>query len=233
MQLLKTIFSDTLHLFYPHNCSGCGSDLIENNNFLCLKCFNDLPHTNFAKHVNNPVEKIFWGRIPVKAAHSEFYFTKESVIQRLIHRLKYEGDTEIGFYLGQIIGKSILESNRFKEIDGIIPLPLFPEKEKIRGYNQSAVIAKGIASAYQIPVLENCVIRKRYTETQTRKHRTERWENVENSFFVTDPSSLKNKNILLVDDVITTGASLEACGNTILQIENTSLYFATLAIASK
>src|SRR5882757_5330843 len=99
MQSLKNIFSNTLHLFYPHVCTGCGSDLLNENNLLCLRCINDLPHTNFAQYNNNPAEKIFWGRIPVTAVHSEFYFAKESLLQHLIHQLKYKNDKAIGFYL--------------------------------------------------------------------------------------------------------------------------------------
>jgi ComF family protein len=233
MQLLKSVFTDTLHLFYPHICCGCGSDIVEDKDLLCIKCIDELPHTAFEKFCNNPIEKIFWGRIRVEDAYSEFYFTKDSLMQNLIHQLKYKGNTNIGSFLGQIMGRSILKSGRFSDIDAIIPLPLFPEKEKIRGYNQSMVISKGISSITGIPVFENAVIRQKFTETQTKKHRTERWENVDGSFSVKDPQALEGKKLLLVDDVITTGASLEACGNAILKTENTLLCIATLAVATK
>lgn len=233
MQSLKNIFSSTLHLFYPHVCTGCGSDLLKENNLLCLHCINDLPYTNFATHNNNPVEKIFWGRIPVTAAHSEFYFTKESLLQHLIHQLKYKNNTAIGFYMGQIMGKSLLASNRFNNIDYLVPLPLYPDKEHKRGYNQAAVICNGMSDIMKVPVLTGNAARQRFTETQTRKHRTERWENVEGSFVIKDPVALRGKNILLVDDVITTGATIEACGSMLLQIEGVQLYIATLAHAAK
>ena len=233
MQVLKNIFSDAFHLAYPHVCTGCGSDLLNKENLLCLHCINNLPNTNFAAFANNPVEKTFWGRIPVAAAHSQYYFAKESLIQHLIHQLKYKGNTAIGFYMGELMGNTLLASNRFGNIDAIIPLPLYPDKERKRGYNQATVICEGIAAAMHIPVLKNNVIRQRFTETQTRKHRTERWENVEGSFVVTNPAALKGKNILLVDDVITTGATLEACGAVILQIEDAELFIATLAFAAK
>src|SRR5882757_1184549 len=129
MSVLKTIFSDTLHLFYPHLCTGCGSDLLDEKNLLCLKCINNLPHTNYAQHANNPVEKIFWGRLSLIAAHAEFYFAKESLIQHLIHQLKYKNNKEIGVYLGELMGKSMLNSNRFQTIDYLVPLPLYPDKE--------------------------------------------------------------------------------------------------------
>ena len=233
MQSLKNIFSSTLHLFYPHVCTGCGSDLLQQDNLLCLRCINNLPHTNFAQHNNNPVEKIFWGRIPITAAHSEFYFSKEFLIQHLIHQLKYKNNTAIGFYLGELMGKTLSNSNRFNNIDYLIPLPLYPYKEHKRGYNQATIICNGMSDVMNIPVLNGNVIRQKFTETQTRKHRTERWENVEGSFKIKNAELLKGKNILLVDDVITTGATLEACGSVILQTEGAKLYIATLAHAAK
>ena len=233
MQLLQTIFSDTLHLFYPHICTGCGSDLLEQNNLLCLRCLTNLPDTNFAKHANNPIEKIFWGRISLVAAHSEFYFSKESLIQQLIHQFKYKGNTTIGFYLGGLMGKTLLSSSRFHGIDAIIPLPLYPDKERKRGYNQAAIICDGISAVMNIPAIKYNVLRQRYTDTQTKKHRIERWENVAGSFIIKDETKLKGKHLLLVDDVITTGATLEACGSMIAAIEGVKLSLATLAHTTK
>ncbi len=233
MPLLKTIFSDTLHLFYPHICTGCGSDLLEQSNLLCLRCVTNLPETNFAQHANNPIEKIFWGRISLAAAHSEFYFSKESLIQQLIHQLKYKGNTTIGFYLGELMGKTLLSSNRFNNIAALIPLPLYPDKERKRGYNQAAIICDGMSAVMNVPVIKNNVLRQRYTDTQTKKHRIERWENVAGSFIIKDETKLKGKHLLLVDDVITTGATLEACGSMIAAIEGVKLSIATLAHTTK
>jgi ComF family protein len=198
-----------------------------------LLCINQLPHTNFAQHANNPLEKIFWGRIPLLAAHSEFYFAKETLIQELIHQLKYKGNQAIGYFLGELMGKSLLNSNRFKNLDYLIPLPLYPEKERKRGFNQATIICNGLSARMNVPVLKDNVIRQRFTETQTKKHRRERWENVADSFLVKDPSLLNDKNILLVDDVVTTGATLEACGHTIAQSANVTLSVAALSMATK
>ncbi len=230
---LKNIFSSTLHLFYPHLCTGCGSDLLKEQNLLCIKCMHNLPHTNFAVFANNQIEKDFWGRIPLTAAYSQFYFSKEFLIQHLIHQLKYKGDTKIGFYLGEMMGKTLLNSNRFSTIDALIPLPLFADKEHKRGYNQATVICNGISAVMNIPVLNNAVIRQQATQTQTRKHRTERWENVKDSFKVAKANEISGKHLLLVDDVVTTGATLEACGHVILQVANVKLSMATLAYAVK
>jgi len=220
------------HLLYPHNCIGCGSDVISDENFLCLKCINDLPYTHYESHAGNPVEKKFWGRIPVTAAMSEFYFSKKSIVQNFIHELKYNGNKDAAHYFGNIMGKSLLENNRFN-IDVIVPLPLFEKKEKMRGYNQAEILCNGISEILDKPVVRKNVIRKVSTETQTKKHRTERWKNVEKTFQVLDASLLEGKNILLVDDVITTGATIEACGAEILKIKNIKLYIASLAIATK
>lgn len=230
---LKNIVNSTLHLLYPYVCTGCGSDLLDDNNLLCLKCIHNLPHTNFAKFEGNPIEKDFWGRIPLTGAHSQFYFSKEFLIQHLIHQLKYKGDTKIGFYLGEVMGTTLLESNRFNTVDALVPLPLYADKERKRGYNQATVICNGMSSVMNIPVLNGAVIRQHATETQTRKHRTERWENVKSSFKVAKANELIAKHLLLVDDVVTTGATLEACGHVMLAEENVKLSIATLAYTGK
>ena len=233
MQFLKTLVNDTIHLFYPHVCLGCGSDLLQEDNLICLRCITELPHTNYAQHASNPIEQIFWGRVPLAAAHSEFYFAKESIVQTLIHQLKYNGNQEVGIYLGALMAKSLLNSNRFKNIDYLVPVPLYPDKERKRGYNQAAVICKGMSGVLNVPVLIGNVNRKRLTETQTKKHRTERWENVADSFTIKDKEIMIGKSVLLVDDVITTGATLEACCQSMLEVDQVKLSLATLSSATR
>ena len=161
------------------------------------------------------------------------YFAKETLIQTLIHEFKYKGNKDVGLYLGTMMGHSLLNNNRFTKVDALIPLPLFADKEFKRGYNQATILCNGMSEVMGIPVIKNNVVRKRFTETQTKKHRIERWENVEGSFEINNAREIKDKHILLIDDVVTTGATLEACGAEILKIEGTRLSIATLAYASK
>ncbi len=233
MLTLRNILTDAFQLFYPHVCTGCGSDLLEKDNQLCLGCLHKLPHTGFASIDGNIVEKVFAGRLPLRAAFSEFYFSKGQLIQHLIHQLKYKNNRSIGFYLGEMIGNSMLQSERFSNLDYIIPLPMYADKEFKRGYNQAEIICNGIMEATRVPVMTKNVVRSYATETQTKKHRAERWLNVDGSFNILYPEKLVCKNVLLVDDVITTGATLEACGQLILKIPGTTLSLAALAYASK
>lgn len=233
MWVFKEIWPAALNLFYPHLCQGCGSDLVQNKDLLCARCIDALPLTGFASWAGNPVEKYFWGRIPVQAAHSQYYFTKDTLIQHLIHQLKYKSNKAIGRLLGELMAESLLTSGRFSSIDCLVPLPLFPEKEHRRGYNQAAVICEGMSLVMQVPVNNDLVVRRRSTETQTRKHRTERWQNVESSFALTRKERSPGRHILLVDDVVTTGATLEACGRIILNDPDNRLSIATLAHAPK
>lgn len=197
-----------------------------------MRCMDALPATGFELLPGNPVERIFYGRLPLAAAAATFYFNKESMVQRLMHQFKYKGNLELGFQLGRLMGEQLAASGRF-EANGLVPLPLFPAKEKKRGYNQAQVLCEGIAAVTNIPVLQSVVCRTRHTETQTKKGRIERWQNIEGKFRVTDPGRIRTKQILLVDDVVTTGATLEACGMELIQAAPARLLVATLCMASR
>ncbi len=229
MQTIQSSFNDLLHLFFPHICAGCGTDVLDQQQMLCLHCLNNLPSTKFFDQPNNPVEQVFYGRIPVENAAAGYFFTKESLLQNLVIQLKYRGNKEIGFYLGRLIGNFLINSSRFSNVDVLVPLPLNPRREKKRGYNQATALCNGISAAWNKPVIDNNVIRKVYTETQTHKSRISRWENMDGIFAVNNAAELENKHILLVDDVVTTGSTLEACGSEILKINGTNLSIATLA----
>ena len=230
---LKEIRDSLLHVVFPHVCDGCGSDLLNIETRLCIRCLASLPETNFEQHTNNPVEKLFWGRLKICYGAASFYFTKESLMQRLMHQFKYRGNRELGLQLGRIMGEAIRSSSRISGIDALIPLPLFPSKEKKRGYNQATVICEGMAEIMDLPVLMDVITRPLHTETQTKKGRIERWKNIEGKFLLKDPKSIRNKHLLLVDDVVTTGATLESCGNELLLAEDVKLSIATLCLASR
>jgi ComF family protein len=229
MNYTNTFFNSLLHLVYPKLCAGCGSDLVTGDHLICLSCMSGLPETNFFMHAGNPVEKIFWGRLKLEAASSHMYFTKGSVMQNLLHQFKYRGRSEVGIYFGNMIGESFINTERFGKVDALVPLPLHFKKEKKRGYNQAAVICDGIAGKMNVPVLKDVIKRRIKTETQTQMNRMERWDNIEGKFELIKSSMIKNKHLLLVDDVITTGATLEACGAELLKGEGVKLSIASLA----
>ena len=227
------IKESVLHIVFPHICDGCGSDLLNIESRLCIRCLASLPETNFEQHNANPVEKLFWGRVPITNAAAGFYFTKESLMQHLMHQFKYKGNKELGLQLGRLMGNAIKSSNRFNFINALIPLPLFPTKEKKRGYNQATILCDGIAEILDVPVLTNIITRPQHTETQTKKGRIERWKNIEGKFQLVSPQAIQQKHLLLIDDVVTTGATLESCANELLSAGNVNLSIATLCVASR
>ncbi|OIR12110.1 DNA utilization protein GntX [mine drainage metagenome] len=229
IEKVKSYFKDFSHLLYPHNCEGCGSDVLNDDAILCTKCLFELPETNFCDTKNNPVEKTFYGRLNITNATASYYFTKDSLLQHLMIELKYRNNKNVGFYLGKQLGYQLLQAERFNDVDALIPLPLNPKKEMKRGYNQATIICEGIASVFQKPILKTAVIRIQFTETQTQQDRVHRWQNMQHVFAVADKNLIEGKHVLLIDDVVTTGATLEACGNAILQVPETKLSIATVA----
>jgi ComF family protein len=221
-----------LHLLFPHYCPGCFTDLHQPQQLICPICEYQLPTTDFASLKNNPVEKIFIGRLPLVAATSAFYFTSDSLIQELIFSLKYRQKIEAGIWLGRKLGSSLFNSRRFHSIDCIIPLPLHTDKMILRGYNQAEIIAKGIQQNLGIPLHTHAIIREKFTQSQTRQTRDNRWLNMKEIFRVTDTELLMNKHCLLVDDVVTTGATLEACGKALLSVPGCQISIATVAYTS-
>jgi ComF family protein len=226
---LKSHINTFSHFLFPHHCEGCGSDVLNEEDILCAKCFYQLPATNFFTIPDNPIEKKFYGRINIINAASAYYFTKDSLIQHLLFQLKYHYNKEVGSYFGKKMGYLLKDASRFQDIDVLIPLPLNPKKEAIRGYNQAAIICEGIATVWNKPILKMAVVRTLFTETQTHRSRIDRWENMQGAFAIANATALEGKHILLVDDIVTTGATLEACGTAILEIKNTRLSFAAVA----
>ena len=223
--------NDFAELFFPRLCVTCGDKLISHEQWICLHCLHHIPRTNFHLEPDNPVARLFYGRVKIEYATSFFYFSKGSNYQTLLHNLKYKGMKELGEEIGKHFGIDLMQSSEFSSVDIICPVPLHPSKEKKRGYNQSWWIASGIAKQMQKQLSDKDLKRITATETQTRKSRFARWQNVEGIFQLTDPDKFTNKHILLIDDVVTTGATLEACAQEILSKTDARVSVATLATA--
>jgi len=221
---------DFFNLIFPKLCNACSEPLLKGEKVVCTKCLTTLPKTNFHLDNQNSVFKVFWGRTDIKMAASFYYFSKKGKVQQLLHGLKYKGAKEIGQFIGKIYGFELKQSPYFKKIDFIIPVPLHPKKFKKRGYNQSEYFAQGLSNTMNISVNTNCLIRNMNSETQTKKSRYNRWENVGEIFEIKDEQTIKNKSVLLVDDVITTGATIEACAK-VLSEKGCKVYIASIACA--
>ncbi len=227
------IISDLLALFYPRVCLGCGQSLYRSEEIICLSCLHHLPKTHFEKQVDNPVSRIFWGRIHFEAATSGFFFRKGNLVQKLIHHLKYKGETQAGVFLGKQLGILIRDVEGFREARMILPVPLHPRKLRKRGYNQSDYIAEGLSISMGIPVRTDILTRKAFTDSQTKKSRYNRWINVEGQFHVRNPDEITYQHIILIDDVLTTGATLEASAQALLQAGALAVSVATIACAMR
>jgi len=229
--ILRDWLHNVINLFYPRVCAACGAHLLKNEETVCLKCRYTLPHTGYELHADNPVAQTFYGRVRFHAVTSCFFFAKSGKVQHLIHQLKYKGNKEAGVFLGQQIGQSIKEAPLFQGIDYLIPVPLHPKRERQRGYNQSLMIARGINEVTGIPIGDKYLVRGIYTETQTHKSAEERFKNVKDIFEVHFADELKGKHVLLIDDVLTTGATLESCAHQLEGIPGITISAATAACA--
>lgn len=232
MNWLKESFSDLISIIYPNNCLLCQANLLKNEHCICTICETKLPYTNYHLLKDNPVEKKLWGRVKIEEAASLLFFEKGLDVQKLISNLKYKNRQDVGEKIGEIYAKTLLQSSsEFLKIDVIIPIPLHPKKHKKRGYNQCHKFAFALAEKLHKEVNISSANRKVNTISQTGKNRISRWENVSDIFEIKDSEKLKGKHILLVDDVMTTGATLEALANKILQIPNTKVSVLVMASA--
>lgn len=224
-------FADFFNLLYPDLCLVCGENLLKNEQQICLSCLTAIPKTNYHLLADNPIEKRFWGKVPVYRGTAFFFFQKGSPFQKLLHALKYKGNKEIGERMGKYAAVDLLDSPDFKSVDVIIPVPLHPTKYKKRGYNQSEWIGKGLSEILEKPQDTTTLIRVKENATQTKKSVFERYENTEGIFELSDKNTFSGKHVLLVDDVLTTGSTLEACIKALMQSDNIKISIFTLAVA--
>lgn len=230
---VRDFFDGFVHLLYPDLCVACQHDLPVRDTCFCLRCrMKNIPF-NLAMPEDNEFTTRLWGRLPMGWGVSAYHFTRKSPIQKALHQLKYHNKPEIGLMIGRELGKRLQVAPLPDRVDAIIPVPLHPKKERIRGYNQSAMFAQGLSETMQVPVLGKCLLRKSFTSTQTRKKRMERFQNVGDVFVVEHQQLLEGKHLLLVDDVLTTGATLEMCGHALLAVTGARLSLATIAIADR
>lgn len=230
IQAVKSWTGDFFSLLYPNLCASCNATLYKGEREVCNRCRSYLPYTRFHNEKDNPVAQLFWGRVQVENATAYFIFRKGSRFQKILHKIKYQNKQSLGIELGKWFAQELTETE-FNTVDVIVPVPLHPRKLNKRGYNQSELIATGIAGILG-KKLDNSLL-KRVVEnpTQTRKSRYERWTNVEGIFELSDPLSAANKHVLIVDDVVTTGSTLEACAAAILKAPGSKVSIAVLAMA--
>jgi ComF family protein len=230
---IASFADDFLSLLFPRTCEICDNSLYKSEELICTYCLGRLPYTHWHKDIDNPLHAVFWGKISLLGLTAMFYFHKDNIVQKLMHKFKYKGVRELGIYVGKRYGMQLKDVFPFKDVDLIIPVPLHPKKQKMRGYNQSEQFAIGLAQSMNITVVSNNLFRKTESETQTKKTKIERWENVKDIFNVAEPEELEGKHILLVDDVITTGSTLEACASILLAIPRVQISVAAIAAAHR
>ena len=228
---LRELQEGLSHLFYPHLCEGCSKPLTKQEKVLCISCEAQLPETAHDTVKGNDAEMRFAGRVPFVRAASFAYFTNDGLLQHLVHGLKYSNKQNIGVYLGKLWGKRMVATGWAEGIDMIVPVPLHPAKLAKRGYNQSVLIAQGISEATGIPVRDRLLLRTRNTETQTNKTRTERVNNMSGAFAIAPEQNLAGKHILLCDDILTTGATMESCAMALQAEKSVKISLTTVGIA--
>lgn len=232
MGMLQEFAQGLEHLLFPRLCEGCSTPLLRQEDILCLSCLQQLPRTGFHNIADNQAALIFAGRVPYEHVTALSHFTPDGLLQHLLHRLKYQSKKGVGLFLGRQLGYELLKSNWLPSIDVIIPIPLHPRKEDGRGYNQSNLLAEGLSEITGKDFEPKNLHRTKNTESQTKKSREERFANMKDAFLVNNQATLEGKHILLVDDVLTTGATMEAAAHKLLHIPGVKLSIAAAGIAN-
>ncbi len=227
---IDEMIKNLLNLFFPKVCLSCASYLGDNEAYICIKCRHDLPLTNFHFNDDDTIKKVLYGRVKLENATAFLHFSKKGIVQQLIHKLKYKGYEEVGTFLGKWLGAELKTIEAYNTIDVVIPVPLHKHKLRKRGYNQVSKFADEIAKALNVNVNTTTLQKIANTKTQVFKDRLKRTDDSKTIFAISENQSLKHKHVLLVDDIITTGATIEACANALLQIEGVKISVATMAI---
>ena len=231
LTLRNTYLADFIALIFPQLCAACNGALLKGEDVLCTHCLYNLPYTHFYNKPDNIVTRQFWGKLKVENVYAMLYFTKGGSVQNMVHQLKYRGMQQVGVKLGLLAGQQLRQATGLNPIDYIIPVPLHKSRLRKRGYNQSACFAQGLAQKLNAEVQTGNLVRIAATQTQTKKSRFNRFLNMQHVFAVANAAKLEGKHVLLVDDIVTTGATLEACGNELLKIPGLRLSIATIAYA--
>lgn len=226
---MKTLLQGFYHLLFPDCCAQCKGQLYSFENTICSACIEGLPRTGFDFQPGNPVEKIFWGRVPIVSASAFLAFSKQGQVQDLMFQIKYKAHTELAMFLGNLYGQHILKHLSSGSFDMIIPIPLHKKKLRQRGYNQCEYIGRGLAEALEIPIEIDVLHRNIHNPSQTKRNREDRWKNVESIFSIDNPKKISGKHLLLIDDVVTTGATLEAACIPLLAVSGVRISIVTLA----
>jgi ComF family protein len=231
--MLRPLLADLAALFFPRPCLACREPLVAGEAHLCTGCRAELPYTDYhlLSPAENPLARRFWGKLPVQHTLSYLRFIRHGRTQRLLHQLKYQGQSQIGQALGQLYGAELADAGLAPAFEVIVPVPLHRRKLARRGYNQAEAFATGLATALDCPSAAQALRRTEHTASQTRKGRAARWENVASVFEVAEPQAVLGRHVLLVDDVLTTGATLEACGAALLAAGARAVSIATIACA--
>lgn len=229
---MRNIFKDLIHLFFPDLCAVCGNKLIDGEHCICIGCMQKLPRTHYYKQPENRLEEFFAGRVPFQRAAAYAYFIHGGSVQQMTHELKYRRNREIGLVMGELCGNELKNSDFAATLDLIVPVPLHRKRIRQRGYNQSLEICKGISKQTMLPLEPDSLVRTVNNKSQAKSKRFDRWKNVENIFEVTDKNTFIGKHILLVDDIITTGSTIESCARELLECEGCKVSIYAFGVAT-
>lgn len=231
MKIFSDLFGSLLDTLFPRLCTVCDASLASHQRYLCTKCLAGLPRTLFHRQDFNPMEQLFAGKVPIERAAGFIFYEKDNPYSAILHKLKYRNMPHIGQFVAEMYARELLDDDVFTDIDAVIPIPLHPSKQAKRGYNQSEHIAQGFAEVMRVPMLTDVLVAVRNHESQTNKGIYERWLNTQNIFAAQNTHRIEHRHILIIDDVVTTGATLLSAALTLADIPGIKISLATIGVA--